>query len=353
MEVRIYLNKIRHNVNVIREICRHADMQPVWMTKGCQAHPGIVDILSDATEDVIGDVRIRNLERIRRRFSGKLMMSQLPGAEQAANIVEYADIILITSPAHAEALSAAALTKGRNPALVLMVDVGNCREGVLLPLAGELVDKISALPGVHLTGIGTTVGCYGGFKASVSDLELLIRITEAIEADTGHRFQVVSAGSGTMLLELARKGKIPERVNQFRIGAAVWVGEMPPTKTPIQGLHQDAFLFVGEVLDISLKLSPDLGKTGEDAFGHRIQFPFTGPRRLALMNFGMIDTDPYALYPLDPGVRIIGATSNYTICDFTDCNLSLGIGDRLEFRMAYSAVARAMSSSETVVTEID
>ena len=67
----------------------------------------------------------------------------------------------------------------------------------------------------------------------------------------------------------------------------------------------------------------------------------------------MIDTDPYALYPLDPGILIVGATSNYTICDFTDCNLSPGIGDRLEFRMASSAVARAMSSSETVVTEID
>ena len=137
---------------------------------------------------------------------------------------------------------------------------------------------------------------------------------------------------------------MPERINQLRIGAALFVGEMPPTKTAIPGLYHDAFILQGEVLETTLKPSMPAGSTGRDAFGKQVVFKDRGSRQLCILNFGLLDVDAYDLTPLAEGLRIVGATSNYTLCDTTRCDPQPAIGDILEFRMAYSSMARAMAS---------
>jgi predicted amino acid racemase len=122
------------------------------------------------------------------------------------------------------------------------------------------------------------------------------------------------------------------------------VGEKPPTREPIAGLYQDAFTWRGEILELARKPSRPLGPTGSDAFGKQVVFEDLGDRTKALLNFGMNDVDIYGLTPLTAGVRIVGGTSNYTVCDVTDCPRSLRVGVTLDFRMAYSAMSKAMLS---------
>ena len=42
MEVLVHLKKIRENLTTIRGLCRQAGLQPVWITKGCQAFDRIL-----------------------------------------------------------------------------------------------------------------------------------------------------------------------------------------------------------------------------------------------------------------------------------------------------------------------
>jgi predicted amino acid racemase len=106
-------------------------------------------------------------------------------------------------------------------------------------------------------------------------------------------------------------------------------------------------------LEISRKPSLPAEPTGYDAFGRKVVFENKGERENALLNFGVIDVDIYDLTPKAAGVQIIGGTSNYTVCDVTECTEKLNVGDQLDFRMAYSAMARAMSSRYVLKTILD
>jgi predicted amino acid racemase len=295
---------------------------------------------------VVGVVRPTHLERARELYAGKLMMLQLPDLDQVAVIKDTSDIWLVSDPAHARMIATVAKQQRQIQELILMVDVGNHREGVIPELTVATAAAIMENEGVSLIGLGTTVGCYCGYKAGLADMEYLVDIAIEAEAQLGCRFDTLSVGSGSMLLELAEQGEMPDRINQLRIGAAVLVGEEPPTRRAIPGLFQDAFIFQGKVLETSLKPSTPEGSIGTDAFGNKIVFEHQGLRRLCILNFGLLDVDSYDLTPLTEGLRIIAAASNYTICDTTDCDLQPAIGDTVEFRMAYSSMARAMVSRD-------
>ncbi len=350
MEVLIDLAKVDHNIAVIQEICHHASVQAVWVTKGCHSHPAVVELLASRGAAVVGEVYPANLRRLRESFSGELLLIQPPSRSQIGATLAAADIILVASVDNAVALSQAARSGGGRARLILMVDVGNLREGVLPDAVTGAVTRIRKLPAVDLIGLGTSVGCYGGYLADARDLRRLVQVATTVTLATGHRFQTLSVGSGTMLLELAAAGDLPPGINQLRIGAAFLVGDRPPTGKALPGLYQDAFVMRGEILELARKPSLPQAPTGTDAFGRTVAFEDLGERNRALVDFGMTDVDVYALTARGQGVRILGATSNYTICDVTDCPERLTVGSKLDFRMAYSAMVRAMASPHTEKT---
>ncbi len=353
MEILIDLRKIRYNISVIQEICGKAGLQIVWVSKGCHSHPEVIRVLAEMNAEIIGEVYLSNLRRIREFFPGELMTIHCPALTQAKEVVSHADISVVSNPEQTLALSRASEELGKKQRLLLMVDVGNTREGVMPEDVLPTLRKILSFPGIELVGLGTSVGCYAGYCAGEKDLHRFLRIAREMEKAAVHRFKVLSVGSGTMLLDLIKAGKMPKGITQVRIGAALLVGEKPPTKEPIVPLYQDCFVFRGEILEISRKPSLPAEPTGYDAFGRKVVFENKGERENALLNFGVIDVDIYDLTPKAAGVRIIGGTSNYTVCDVTDCEEKLKVGDQLDFRMAYSAMARAMSSRYVLKTILD
>ena len=344
MEILIDIRKIRNNISVIQDMCLGAGIQTVWVTKGCHSHSDIIRVLGEMNGEILGDVYPSNLKRIAGSFPGQTMMINFPAPYQANESVMYADIIMISSSEHAEMLSVAAGALNKKQRVLLMVDVGNLREGIMCRNVKKTVQKILSFPGINLVGLGTSVGCYGGYVAGAEDMLRLVKIARDVETEAGYKFQILSAGSGTILLDMVRAGTLPRDINQLRIGAAFLVGEKPPNKEPIFPLCQDSFVFRGTITELSQKPSLPAAQTGVDAFGKKVFFKDMGERTKALLNFGVIDVDPYDLTPTTPGINIIGATSNYTLCDVSHCNANLSVGTCLEFRMGYSAMARAMAS---------
>ena len=71
----------------------------------------------------------------------------------------------------------------------------------------------------------------------------------------------------------------------------------------------------------------------------------------ALLNVGREDVDISGLTPLDPGVRILGASSGYLILDMSHVGREIQVGRELAFTPSYRALLRAMTS-EYVVKEL-
>ena len=105
-----------------------------------------------------------------------------------------------------------------------MVDLGDLREGFFDK--EELIDIAlyieNNLEHVKLYGIGTNLSCYGSIKPSQKNLSYLCEIAEEIEEKISRKLDMISGGSTTSL-PLLFDDKMPEKINNLRIGEALIV----------------------------------------------------------------------------------------------------------------------------------
>jgi len=92
------------------------------------------------------------------------------------------------------------------------------------------------------------------------------------------------------------------------------------------------------------------GRLAPNAFGDIPHWPDLGPRRRAILALGRQDLQVECLIPKRPGVTILGASSDHLVLDVTETSPPVRLGEELEFRPLYGAVATAMSSA--VATQI-
>ncbi|MDR0539054.1 MAG: hypothetical protein LBG74_00910, partial [Spirochaetaceae bacterium] len=80
-------------------------------------------------------------------------------------------------------------------------------------------------------------------------------------------------------------------------------------------------------------------------FGGRPVFHDRGIRRRAIAALGRQDTDPDGLFPLDTGIRVLGASSDHLILDVSDSRQPYKTGDTVPFTLNYGALLRAFTSA--------
>jgi predicted amino acid racemase len=115
----------------------------------------------------------------------------------------------------------------------------------------------------------------------------------------------------------------------------------PLYRTPISGLHTDAFTLSAEVIEVAMKPAQPWGDQAQGAFG---EVPVrTGNKtvRQAILALGRQDVDPDGLQPPE-GITILGMSSDHLIVDLGDHPVV--VGDEIDFGVGYGALVRAMTS---------
>jgi len=275
---------------------------------------------------------------------------RLPALSACDQVTALADTSLNTELAVLKALSDTAGGRARAHGVIIMVELGDLREGVppaeLLPL----VEQAAALPGIHIRGLGVNLSCFAGVVPDVDNMNRLVSLAEAVEQLLGTGLELVS-GMNSGGLRLLASGDMPARVNHARIGEAILLGRETTERRPWPGTCQDAFVLYAEVLELKTKPSAPQGARGQDAFGENPGFREGGTIVHALLNVGREDVDIAGATPLDQGVRLLGASSGYLILDVTEMERRIRVGDELAFGLNYSALLRAMTS-EYVMKEL-
>jgi predicted amino acid racemase len=191
--------------------------------------------------------------------------------------------------------------------IMIMVDLGDLREGVwpddLLPMVGEVVE----LPGIRIAGLGTNLSCYGGVKPSEENMNQLVAYARQIESAFGIQLRYISGGNSSSL-NLIASGKMPRAVNHIRIGEGILLGRETVGRTPWPGTFQDAFLLQAEIIELKEKPSVPLGEAGEDAFGGKPEFPDKGERDRAILNIGREDV---VVEGMKPRPKMSGSEVNW------------------------------------------
>lgn len=343
MRIEVDCQAIRHNAAGVVKACAARGIEVAGVTKACCGHPAVARAMLAGGISLLAESRLSNVRRLREAgIKARVMLLRLPRPSQAADVVRLAQMSLNSEVETVRALSRAAQAQGRTHQVILMVETGDRREGLMPAQALDAARTMLGLPGIDLAGVGTNVACISGVLPSRENVQSLVDVAESIEQALGIRFRVISGGN-TYNLDLLDDDEISPRVNQLRIGHGILVGPPTPHK-PLPFLFRPAFNVVGEVIEAQTKPSAPEGQTFLDAFGHAPQWEDLGDRRRAILAIGHQDLRIEGLTPRRPGVTIIGASSDHLVLDVTEAVPPVCVGDELEFDPIYAAVATAMAS---------
>lgn len=334
--------KLEHNTAKLMEKCKSHGIEVMPVTKVYCGIPGVARASVAAGVRRLADSRLENIKKLKDLKVEKVLL-RIPMLSQVEDIVEYVDISLNSEYQVIKALSEKALERGKVHRIVLMIDLGDLREGVWYEDAVEFAGRIVELKGIELIGVGVNLTCYGAVIPSKENLGLLVKIAEEIENRYKLKLQIISGGNSSSL-HLLDKGEMPDRINQLRLGEAIVLANETAYGEKIEGLYSDVFTFMAEIVELKEKPSVPIGETGMDAFGGKPVYTDRGIRKRAIVAAGRQDIKFDGLKPRDNAAIILGASSDHLIVDVSDCSKDYQVGDILEFDMDYGALLAAFTS---------
>ena len=341
--ISVNLTKLRENTDYILDACRRHGVTLAGVTKVFCAQERITEALKQAGVPMMADARLENIARL----PGGLphMLLRLSDPHAADEVVRLADISLQSEHAAIHALAEAAKKAGRRHQVVLMIDLGDLREGLFHKDREKILQTARAVaeaPWLELIGTGTNLTCFGGILPDDHNLGVMLEITDHLRRELNLPLPLVSGGNSSSL-HLLFEGRLPKGINHLRIGEGMLLGMDTAVGKPFPQLNQDVFTLSARLVEVQDKPSKPEGSTGPNAFGEEVFFPDKGPMVRGILAIGRQDTVPDSLTPLDEGVSILGASSDHLLVDLTRA-APLRVGDVLSFRPGYGALLAAYTS---------
>jgi predicted amino acid racemase len=337
----IDLDKIHHNARTLVDLLALRGISVTGVTKATLGSPEIAGALLRAGVSALGDSRIENIEALRRaRVPASMTLIRSPMISQADRVVTHADVSFNTELDVIRRLSFAAQEARRTHGIVLMVELGDLREGILPGDLENTVRETLRFPNIALRGIGTNLACQSGVSPDARNMSELSALADSIEATFGLTVDIVSGGNSGNL-DWALGGADTGRINDLRLGESVLLGREPLHRQPIDGLHTDAITLVAEVIESKVKPSQPWGEIAQTAFGEKSPAADRGHISQTILAIGHQDADPCGLRP-SPGTKILGASSDHLILE--SGRHILTVGTEMTFQLNYSALVRAMTS---------
>lgn len=342
--VRIHLAHLRENIEIVTGLCASHGVGVAGVTKVFCGDPVIAGAYVEAGIGILADSRVENLKRMRGIPAEKWLIRP-PMLCEAADLVRYGEASLNTELMVIRAINSQAQKQGKRHKIILMADLGDIREGYTdydeLIQAAEAVEAMDA---VELYGIGTNLTCFSFVQPDTEKMETLFGLARRMEEAVGHTLPIVSGGNSATL-DLMLRGGIPDGVNNLRLGESLLFGRERAKYQYLPGTHQDVFTLECEIVELKDKPSLPWGEIGVDSYGNQPVFTDRGPcRKKAVCALGKQDFDAETAWPVDPGVVILGSSSDHLMLDVTDSKISYQVGDAVQLRLGYFSTMRAFTS---------
>ncbi len=347
----VNLEALRHNYTVVADQVRAHGASLTMVTKALCGHEQLVQALEAFGVSSMGDSRIENLRAIRNSApSVESWYLRPPHASALHKLLPLCDVSLNSELETIREIDAECGRSGMTHRIVLMVELGDLREGVLPGRLLSTAARILRMPNIQLAGLGANLGCMTGAIPMSEELSQLAMYHELLELKYDVSIPYVSAGTSASL-SLLQDGTLPKAINHFRVGEAILLGTDPVSGEALPGLRTDTVSFEAEVVEVKEKRLVPLGETGNTPFdsveGDEEEAEIGQRGYRAIVTVGHVDTDIQGLIPLSPEHAIAGASSDVAVVNLGPDDGGVCVGETLAFRPAYSAFVRLMNNPYT------
>lgn len=346
--IKLYRDKLKDNYKFLDVIFTSRNIHWGIVSKLlCGNEIYLKEIIALGTTE-IHDSRVSNLKKIKQLAPDIQTVYIKPPAKRSIDeIVEFADVSFNTEIYTIKLLSEAAQKQNKIHKIIIMIEMGDLREGVmgedLINFYGEIIN----LPNIEIRGIGTNLNCLNGVMPTQDKLIQLSLYKQLIEAKFGITIPWVSGGTSVAVPLILRNAR-PMAVNHFRVGEALFFGKDIFTGLTIEGMHDSVFKLFAEIIEITEKPDVPTGELGENVAGNvgsKDEYADLNNSSLrAILDIGLLDMQPQYLEAVDPHISIFDASSDMLVIDITNSATKYSVGDLVTFKIKYMGALYLLNS---------
>ena len=341
--VECYRKKLLENIATVARMLHRDQKTMCAVVKGFCADDAVMQILEESECDWLASSRIEDLAKLHTKKTRLLIRLSQPC--ETEEVVSSAEVSFESECKTIRLLQTEAKKQNKTHGILLAIDMGDLREGIFFKNLKE-IDEAAALilqsPNLKLLGVGTNLGCFGGVITDKENMQGLIDVASHIEQSFSVKLPFIS-GMSTAAMEMIENQTMPPEVNHGRFGEAWLLGFDSVDNRRLHYLHDDAFLFKAQIIEIKDKPSQPVGTIGGNAFGRHVEFKNKGTMKRALLAFGTQDVAYEYLVSLDKNIKFIGASSDHTIINLYGSD-NYEVGDVLTFKLKYHALLHLYTS---------
>ena len=311
-ELIIHTQKIKDNIKSLSEYFEDKNIHWSLITKVFSGDKEFLShiLTTDVIEKIntIGDSRLTSLKNLREvNPEMRTIYIKPPAAIYADEVVKYADISLNSSFETIEALNEAAKKESIIHKVIIMVELGELREGVQREDLINFYQKVFNMTNIEVIGIGSNLGCMYGVEPSFDKLLQLYLYRELISEKFDRKLPLLSGGT-SITLPMIDDGRMPKQINHFRVGEAAFFGKSPLKNEQFKDLHTDTFEFKANIIELEEKKLIPEGVIGDANIGHTADVDDsigTSDRsHKAILDFGLLDVNTEDLYLEDSNISL-------------------------------------------------
>lgn len=177
------LDELKHNVTTILKQAEEKNINISAVVKGISAWPNVVESIVQTGVTSIADSRILNLKKISHISAEKILL-RIPMKSELDDVVKFADISLNSEIEIIKLIDKICENCNTNHGIMLMVDVGDRREGILPQDLSKYITEIQKLKNIYIVGVGMNITCYGAVLPSQDNLSILVNCAVEIEKNS-------------------------------------------------------------------------------------------------------------------------------------------------------------------------
>lgn len=345
--LKLYKKELQHNFEFLDKLFKEKDIKWGITTKLVCGNRSYLKEVIDLGIGEVHDSRISNLRVIKEMAPETVTVYiKPPPLNILPDIVKYADISLITELSTMNALSEEAQKQDKLHKVIIMIEMGDLREGVMRDDLIHFYEKVFRLPGIRVVGLGTNLNCLHGVMPDEDKLIQLVLYKQIIELRFKRDIPLVSGGT-TVTIPLLLRNLLPHGVNHFRVGEALFFGKNLFTDGVIEGMSDRVLEFYTQIIELSEKPMAPMGELGTNPQGKKSVIPdedYGKTSYRAIVDIGVLDIQPNYLIPVDDHINITDASSDMLILDVGSNPDALKVGDMIRFKLKYMGALGLMSS---------
>jgi predicted amino acid racemase len=240
--ITLNVEKLKSNFEYLDKLFKKKNIQWSVVTKMLCGNRDYLQELLKLNIKQVCDSRVSNLKRIKQINPEIETIYIKPPAKRAVkSIVQYADISMNTEVETIKLLSEEAQKQDRIHKVIIMIEMGELREGIMRDDLIDFYHQIFRLKNIQVVGIGTNLSCLYGVLPNHDKLIQLSLYQQLIEAKFNKKMQYVSGGS-SVTIPLIFKNLLPKGINHFRVGETLYQGTDVYNNKPLKKIATDSIL---------------------------------------------------------------------------------------------------------------